>query len=253
MKRKEGEPVQDHIGNMIEVFEELAVIGDPLEEEDQVVFLLASLPESFDILVTALEVNADVPKMDVVRERLLHEEHKQERGEDGQDQSKALASFSHDKVKCYNCGKPGHIKGYCTQLNGEGKRHRFLSRKKGGGQRANKVAMQDLNSDSENDLYVISHGCTFYALGTGGSNWIIDSGATCHMCNIKETFAELHSVGQSMKVAVGDGCKMYNCTISTKCASACRWVGNNIEPSCSCFYFLNLLLLNAFSTVPPTA
>ena len=52
---------------------------------------------------------------------------------------------------------------------------------------------------------MVSHGCTFYALGTGGSNWIIDSGTTCHMCNIKETFVELHSVGQSMKVAVGNG------------------------------------------------
>ena len=38
------------------------VIGDLLEEEDQVIYLLASLPESFDMLVTALEVNADVPK-----------------------------------------------------------------------------------------------------------------------------------------------------------------------------------------------
>ena len=72
LKMKEGEPVQDHIRKMIEVFEKLAVIGDPLEEEDQVVYLLGSLPESFDMLVTALEVNADVPKMDVVRERLLH-------------------------------------------------------------------------------------------------------------------------------------------------------------------------------------
>ena len=100
LKMKEGEPVQNHIRKIIEVFEELAVIGDPLEEEYQVVYLLASLPESLDMLVTALEVNADVPKMDIVRERLLHEEHKQkERGEDGQDQSKSLASLSRDTVE----------------------------------------------------------------------------------------------------------------------------------------------------------
>ena len=65
-----------------------------------------------------------------------------------------------------------------------------------------------MQADSENDLHLVSRGCTFYALGTGGSNWIIDSDATCHMCNIKETFVELHSVGQSMKVAVGDGHKL---------------------------------------------
>ena len=38
--------------------------------------MLASLPESYDMLVTALEANADVPKMEVVTERLLHEERK---------------------------------------------------------------------------------------------------------------------------------------------------------------------------------
>ena len=37
-----------------ETFDELAVIGDPLKEEDQVVYLLASLPVSNDMLVTAL-------------------------------------------------------------------------------------------------------------------------------------------------------------------------------------------------------
>ena len=37
LKMKEGETVQDHIRKMIEDFEELAVIGDSLEEEDQVV------------------------------------------------------------------------------------------------------------------------------------------------------------------------------------------------------------------------
>ena len=35
-------------------------------------YLLASLPDSFDTLVTALEVNEEVPKMEVVIERILH-------------------------------------------------------------------------------------------------------------------------------------------------------------------------------------
>ena len=39
----------------------LSVIGDSLNEEDRVVHLLASLPESY-MLVTALEASQDVPK-----------------------------------------------------------------------------------------------------------------------------------------------------------------------------------------------
>ena len=38
---------------------------------------MASLPKSFDILVTALEASPDVPKMEIVTERLLHEDSKQ--------------------------------------------------------------------------------------------------------------------------------------------------------------------------------
>ena len=76
MKLKKDEPIQPHIKSMIETFEELAVIGYPIEEEDKVVHLLTSLPETFDMLVTALEASTDVPKLDVVTERLIHEERK---------------------------------------------------------------------------------------------------------------------------------------------------------------------------------
>jgi len=45
--------VQKHVKAMTERFNELSVIGAPMEEEDKVVTLLASLPDSFNMLVTA--------------------------------------------------------------------------------------------------------------------------------------------------------------------------------------------------------
>ena len=79
LKLKEGESVHQHIKTMTEAFEALAVIGDAVTEEDQVVYLLASLPPSYDImLVTALEAQSEnVPKWELVTERLRHEEQKQ--------------------------------------------------------------------------------------------------------------------------------------------------------------------------------
>ena len=47
-----------------------------LKLTDKVVYLQASLPESFGVLVTALEIRSEVPMMDVVTESLLHEEQK---------------------------------------------------------------------------------------------------------------------------------------------------------------------------------
>ena len=76
LKLRDSEPVQEHIKAMTEIFEELAVIGDPVEEEDRVVHILASFPESFGMLVTALEASPEVPQLEVVTERLLHEERK---------------------------------------------------------------------------------------------------------------------------------------------------------------------------------
>jgi len=73
LRLKDSESVQKHIKATTDIFYNLSVIGDPVGEEGRVVHLLASLPESFIMLVTALEANTDVPKMDILTERLLHE------------------------------------------------------------------------------------------------------------------------------------------------------------------------------------
>ena len=69
--------MQEHIKYMTEVLDELSIVDEPVQEEDRVVYFLASLPDSYSMLVTALEANADVPKLEVVTERLLHGEKKQ--------------------------------------------------------------------------------------------------------------------------------------------------------------------------------
>ena len=56
LRLREGGSVQGHIKAVIEIFDALAVVGDPVSEEDRVVYLLAGLPDSFEMLVTALEV-----------------------------------------------------------------------------------------------------------------------------------------------------------------------------------------------------
>ena len=55
MKLKEGNSAQAHVKEMTELFDFLSVAGETVSEEDRVVYLLASLPESYNVLVTALE------------------------------------------------------------------------------------------------------------------------------------------------------------------------------------------------------
>ena len=85
---------------MTEGFDGLSVVGDAVSEEDRVVHLLASLPDSYNMLVTALEANAEVPKLEVVTERLLHEERKlKDREGAGVNSEKAMTARQRPKSK----------------------------------------------------------------------------------------------------------------------------------------------------------
>ena len=75
--------LREEVKIIIKIFDELAVIGSPVEEEDRVVHLLAGLPESYSVLVTALEASSKGPMeasskgpMEAVT-KCLHEERKQ--------------------------------------------------------------------------------------------------------------------------------------------------------------------------------
>ena len=145
LRLKEGESVQEHIKSLTETFESLSVIGDSVSEEDRVVYLLASLPESFSMLVTAFEV---VPKMEVVTERLLSKERKmKEQGESGSEvPAKAMPSANRPpKSKgpvCYHCWKPGHIKRNCCIQIAEEKKAKESGHTEHG-QKANRAALRD--------------------------------------------------------------------------------------------------------------
>ena len=76
---------------MTEVIETLLVIGDPTTtDEDLVVRLLASLPESYEMIVTVLS-KFKCACLEMVIERLLHEERKMK--EDNGEPGKVLAAI----------------------------------------------------------------------------------------------------------------------------------------------------------------
>ena len=202
LRLQDGKSVQEHIKEMTEIFNELAVIEAPLDEEDQVVHLLASLPESYDTLVTALEANERVPSMEIVIDRLLYEERKaSERGESSSNAKGLYHKSQSEKkwqkqIRCHYYKKLGHMQKDCyeralAEKRNEKEKKKTPQRWKGSGK-----------SRSSPGVGLI----TTHALATSSSqsdSWILDSGATCHICCNRTLFSEL-DFKSSQDVTLGD-------------------------------------------------
>ena len=142
------------------------------------------------MLVTALEANAEVPKLELVTERLLHEERKM-KDRKGTDTScdKVMTAKQPFKrgPKCHYCGKFGHIKRNCRKLAQETKSDSSNRDKPKHG--ANAAEARQTDSSSSDSEIVVRH--AFSASASKHDSWIVDSGATGHMCHDKRLFVEL--------------------------------------------------------------
>jgi hypothetical protein len=226
MKLKENHSVQEHIKTMTEIFQELSVIGDPIEEEDRVVHILASLPEEFDMLVTALESNKDVPDLETVTERIMHEERKlkEKSGSDKRSNPKALHVMGKPrrnqpqkfKGECWYCKEPGHKFEDCEEKVQDEKRDKMRKgpswQRKGNNFSKEKVHLSERkkqdelqSSDSDYGFIVIGSHALSTVTENERKNWIVDSGATSHMCNNDQQFTELKKIEEPIKIKVGDG------------------------------------------------
>lgn len=174
-----------------------------MSDEDRVVYLLASLPDSFSVLVTALEASTEVPALAVVRERLLHEETKLK---SKAIQEGALTAGFKKKLRCHFCNKPGHFKKECEEYAKSKAPVKSVQVKKKSKMGAFKVTItpdDDNSSDSEHTGLVVQHALS--AECNDPHRWILDSGATCHMCNQQSLFTHYKPLAKPMNVLLGDG------------------------------------------------
>ncbi|CAG9573314.1 unnamed protein product [Danaus chrysippus] len=101
MKFDERKPLMEHFIDLEKLFAQLGDAGSELSEEEKVNYLLLSMPKSYEGIITALETVEEL-KLDFVKNRLLGEEEKRNRG--------VTKSVESSIFSCYGCGRPGHKK-----------------------------------------------------------------------------------------------------------------------------------------------
>lgn len=185
--------MQKHVKTMSELLDEISRVAEPVKKEERVMCLLASLPTEYKTLVTALQASEEVPKLSVVIERLLQEEKgilDLEKEVEKAGEVDAVIMRERRRVKCYQCGKLGHIRRDCRERSPDNR-----GRENYGG----------LVRDREEETISLMVAQALATQEKTNGKWVIDSGASSHICNDLHMFDELHICKDGTGVTVADG------------------------------------------------
>ncbi|CAH9071013.1 unnamed protein product [Cuscuta europaea] len=170
-------------------------------------FLLSSLPDSWETLVVSISNSAldGVLSLDVIQESMFHEQiirkvmgvdnthvlvveirgRSKKRGPKYHNNSRSGSKSSDGKnlTTCNHCKKPDHIKKYCFHLKGE-------QRKKNGSQKEGddkNIATTSSKSDDD-DVTLISATSECHHVDSSYSEWLVDTSVSYHCVPVREYF-----------------------------------------------------------------
>ena len=206
MEMQEGSSMEGHLKHMKELSNKLSAINAAISDEDQVVTLLGSLPESYASLVTALETRAGELTLEYVHQALNTEDQRRREqkspamvGASGSDRLNSnpdtalIAGRRNDRYHqnksrtCWECNSNYHIRRDCPMLQTQsGKPNHQAKLAEATGQNYSAFLASDDNNTSNN-------------------HWLIDSGATKHMTYDRNSYKEYTSFETPQQVGLGDG------------------------------------------------
>lgn len=190
-ERTEEHGMEKHLFELEELFDRLQCAGQDLGSSLKIAMVLRSLPDSFDVLVTALETRKDEDlTMEVVKQKLLDEwQRRSERAVNhgyGNGESVLKSVVKGQEKVCYHCQKPGHFRRNC----------RLLRKQQNSENRSAAEANQAM--DRENPVCFAVRKCLRQGC------WFIDSGCSSHMTNDRQFFSTLDETTK-VDVVLADG------------------------------------------------
>lgn len=117
LRMNEGSSISDHLSVLNGIVAELESIGVKIDEEDQALRLIWSLPRSYEHMKPILIHGKEKINFSDVTSKLLSEERRLS-GSDGSHENSAMVAYGNGKRNsgkkvCWGCGQPGHVKRNC--------------------------------------------------------------------------------------------------------------------------------------------
>lgn len=217
---KKEETAGQYMHRLESLGEQLRSLGDSLEDPELAAIAIQGLPRSYYGVARSFDVcsMSDITP-DKVKYALLQEEQRQKK--DSADEAACRANAQHGQhkdegkfIKCYNCGKPGHIARNCWSRP-SGSSQKFSSRQPGKGEGfrpTKKPPKHGVRLVRSTENHVEDPPPREFAFGlSDGDNprpryqdWSIDSGATSHMTGCREILRDFKEEdGRTVTVADG--------------------------------------------------
>lgn len=210
MKYQKSDDMKDHLVKFDTKIRELKSAGAKMEEEDIVVHLLLTLPDTYDNLITAIgTMDQNKVTLEIVKSHVLDEYNKKSAGTSiGKSSS---SSAMNANITCFGCGQVGHIKSQCKSKKKKHFNKKSSSKKSDSEKNSANATVSSESAASMSAVCEIIHNengtvneTVMHTIGTDKNKattkqsddsshikFILDSGATEHMANNESFFYEL--------------------------------------------------------------
>lgn len=213
LKMAEGSSLSSHLGLFFGLCEKMNVIDIKIPDELMSIILLSSLPKSYENFVVAIESRDELPKVQVLKTKLLEEGNRRESNVTVQHDGEA-AFFSKQQQqkqhKSQHHGKPQH-----HQHHQQHQRQQQSSQQQQTSQQTTQQQTRgkcykcqkhghyaaECNSSSKrfSAAYAMLNSVGFADLKR--HMWVLDSGTTCHMCCDKAMFNNISPHREKIQLA----------------------------------------------------